>query len=464
MPSFERRSEIDVPAAELYRWHARPGAFLRLAPPWQRIEVVEAAGGTEDGARLILRVGRAPFAVRWVAVHREHEPGRRFVDVQEAGPFARWIHDHRFEELDSGGSALVDRVDWALPFGTVGAAVGNGFVLRALDRLFAYRHAITRSDLSRHAPHRAAPALRVAVTGASGLVGSALCAFLTTGGHEVRRLVRGPARRAGEISWEPASGRIEREKLEGLDAVVHLAGENIAGGRWTASRKATILRSRTKGTRLIAETIASLASKPKAFLSASAVGTYGSHGDEPVDERVPAGAGFLAEVGRAWEEAAAPAEGAGVRTVLLRFGIILSPRGGALAKMLLPFRLGAGGPIGGGGQGFSWIALDDVVYAIHHLIRHEVSGPVNVVGPAPIPQREFARALGRTLARPAIVPLPGIAVRALFGELGTATLLSGAFVQPARLRASGFGWTYPGLDDALAMMLGRASRTGVSSS
>ncbi len=464
MPQFERRTVIDVPAADLYRWHARPGAFDRLAPPWQRIEVLEATGGIENGARLVMRIGRPPLAFRWVAVHREHEPGKRFVDVQEAGPFARWIHEHRFEEQGPGRSALVDRVDWALPLGAFGAAVGGRFARRALDRLFAYRHAVTRSDLGRHAPHRAAPPLRVAVTGASGLVGTALCAFLTTGGHEVRRLVRGPARRPGEISWDPASGRIEREKLEGQDAVVHLAGENIAGGRWTALRKAAIRDSRTAGTRLVAETIASLASKPKVFLSASAVGTYGSHGDEPVDERVPPGAGFLAEVGRAWEGAAAPAERAGIRTVLLRLGIILSPRGGALAKMLLPFRLGAGGPIGGGRQGFSWIALDDVVYAVHHLIRHEVSGPVNVVGPTPVPQREFARALGRALGRPAIAPLPGFAVRTIFGELGEQTLLSGAFVHPARLAASGFRWSYPGLDDALAMMLGRAGRAGLSSS
>ncbi len=464
MPQFERRSEIDAPAAELYRWHALPGAFDRLAPPWRRIEVLEATGGIENGARLVMRIGRPPLAFRWVAVHREHEPGRRFVDVQESGPFARFIHDHRFEGLDAERSALVDRVDWALPLGAFGAAVGGRVALRALDRLFAYRHAVTRSDLARHAPHRAAPPLRVAVTGASGLVGSALCAFLTTGGHEVHRLVRGQVLRAGEISWEPASGRIEREKLEGLDAVVHLAGENIAGGRWTASRKAAILESRTKGTRLVAETIASLASKPRVFLSASAVGTYGAHGGEPVDERVPPGAGFLAEVGRAWEGAAAPAERAGIRTVFLRLGIILSPRGGALAKMLLPFRLGAGGPIGGGRQGFSWIALDDVVYAIHHLIRSDVSGPVNVVGPAPIPQGEFARALGRALGRPAIAPLPGFAVRAIFGELGEQTLLSGAFVHPARLTAAGFRWSYPRLDDALAMMLGRAHGRALRSS
>ena len=457
MRLFEKKSELPLPAAAVYRWHALPGAFERLAPPWQRIDVLAATGGIDDGARLVMRVGRPPFAFRWVAVHRDHERGRRFTDVQESGPFARWIHEHRFDEIDPRRSVLTDRVEWALPLGSAGAAVGDRIASRAIDRLFAYRHAVTRSDLLRHAPYLGARPLKVAVSGASGMVGRALCAFLTAGGHDVRRLVRTAAPRPGEISWDPATGRIERGMLEGLDAVVHLAGENIAGGRWTAARKSAILESRTNGTRLLAETIAALTSKPKAFLSASAVGTYGSRGDDPIDESASIGGGFLAEVGRAWEGAASAAERAGIRTVLLRLGIILSPRGGALAKMLLPFRLGAGGPIGSGRQGFSWISLDDVVYAIHHLIRRDVSGPVNVVAPAPLPQREFARALGRALRRPAIAPLPGFAVRAIFGELGERTLLAGAFVRPLRLTGSGFTWSYPDLDDALATMLGRAT-------
>jgi uncharacterized protein len=451
MAVFEARAEIAAPVAELYAWHARPGAFERLAPPWQRVRVLEASGGIEDGARLVMRVGRWPIAVRWIAVHRDHELGRRFVDVQESGPFRRWIHEHRFEDDGAGRSVLVDRVDYEAPLGRLGASFARG----AIERLFAYRHAVTRADLERHAPFLGTQPLKVAVTGATGLVGSALCAFLTTGGHEVFRVVRGEARGARDIAWDIGSGTIEREKLEGLDAVVHLAGENIAAGRWTEARKARILESRTKGTRLLARTLASLASPPKIFLSASASGYYGPRGAEPVDETQPSGSGFLAAVCRAWEEATEPAARKGITTARLRFGVILSPKGGALAKMLLPFRLGLGGPVGSGKQGFPWIALDDVVYVIHHLIRKRISGTVNVVGPNAVSQAAFARVLGRVLHRPAFLPLPAVAVRAAFGQLGEDALLAGQFLVPRTLASSGFTWTLPDLEAALARDLGR---------
>jgi uncharacterized protein (TIGR01777 family) len=314
---------------------------------------------------------------------------------------------------------------------------------------------VTREDLARHAPHSDRPKLRVAITGATGLLGSALAAFLTTGGHEVLRFVRHRAADTGDVAWDPAAGHADREKLEGLDAVIHLAGENIAASRWTERRKAVILESRTKGTRLIAETLAALAAKPKVFLSASAVGFYGDRGEDRLDESSAPGSGFLAEVVRAWEAATEPAEAAGIRTVKMRFGVILTPKGGALAKMLLPFKLGAGGPIGGGRQGFSWVALDDAVYAIHHLTRDESArGPVNVVAPDPVPQREFASALGRALHRPALAPLPAFAVKALFGQMGEEALLGGQFVQPAALQRAGFAWSAGHLEGALAAALG----------
>jgi uncharacterized protein (TIGR01777 family) len=457
MPVFESRSEMPVSAAELFRWHARPGAFERLVPPWERVTIVSMSGGIGTGARVVVRVGTPPFAMNWTAVHRDYEEGRRFVDAQESGPFARWIHEHRFEDAGPGRSMLVDRVEYALPLGALGALLGGGFARRQLERMFAYRHAVTREDLARHAPFVGRPKLRVAITGASGLLGSALAAFLTTGGHEVVRFVRGRAAGADELAWDPAQGRIEQEKLEGLDAVVHLAGENIAASRWTERRKAAILESRTRGTRLVVETLAKLAAKPKVFLSASAVGFYGDRGAERLDESSSPGAGFLAEVVRAWESATEPAEAAGIRTVKMRLGVILTPRGGALAKMLLPFKLGAGGPIGGGRQGFSWIALDDAVYAIHHLMRDETArGPVNVVSPDPVTQREFALALGRALHRPAFAPLPAFVVKALFGRMGEEALLGGQFVEPAALYRAGFAWSAGHVEGALAAALGAA--------
>jgi uncharacterized protein len=373
------------------------------------------------------------------------------VDEQESGPFAAWVHEHLFEDAPPGRSFVVDRIDYTIPFGTLGELAAGALTRRRLDRLFRFRGAITAGDLARHAPYVGRPPLRIAITGASGLIGTQLAAFLTTGGHEVLRFARGRTAREGEIAWNPASGRIDHEGLEGLDAVVHLAGENIAGGRWTEQRKAEILASRVKGTKLLAEALSVLRNPPGVFLCASAVGYYGDRGEQRVDETASPGVGFLAGVARAWENGTEPAMSAGIRTVWMRFGVILTARGGALAKMLLPFKLGAGGPIGSGRQGFSWIGLDDAIYAMYHLIRHdEIRGPVNVVAPGPVPQRDFARALGRALRRPAVVALPASVVRGLFGQMGEEMLLQGQFVEPRALEGSGFTWSTARLEDALA--------------
>lgn len=436
MPVFEFRSELPVSASEAFHWHARPGAFARLSPPWGRVEVQEARGGIENGGRLVMRLGTPPFSVHWVAVHRGYEEGRRFVDVQESGPFARWAHAHVFEDAGPGRSVLVDRIDYALPFGAAGEFFGGAFVRASLSRLFRYRGAVVAGDLAHHARYLSQPPLRIAITGSSGLVGTQLAAFLATGGHEVLRVPR---------------GRIDHEALEALDAVVHLAGENIAGGRWTEERKAEILASRVNGTKRLAEGLSALRTPPAVFLCASAIGYYGNRGEEKVDETAAAGSGYLAEVARAWEDATAPASAAGIRTVNMRFGVILTSRGGALKKMLLPFKLGAGGPIGDGRQGFSWIALDDAIYAIHHLIRNDaLRGPINIVSPDPLPQREFAAALGRALHRPAVIPLPAPVVKALFGQMGEELLLGGQYVEPAMLKRSGFTWAAPRLEEALS--------------
>jgi len=451
MGVFEARTEIDAPAVEAFNWHARPGAFVRLSPPWRRVEIVEARGGLSNGARVVMRLGSSPFSVEWVAVHRGFEDGRRFVDVQESGPFADWVHEHGFEDTAPGRSVVVDRIDYTLPFGSAGELALDWLTRRTLSRVFRFRAAITAGDLARHAPYFGRAPLRVAITGASGLIGVQLAAFLTAGGHEVLRFARGRTAREGEIAWNPDRGRIDHEALEGLDAVVHLAGANIAGGRWTDERKAEIVGSRIKGTKLLADALSVLRTPPQVFVSASAVGYYGDPGSDRVDENTRGGSGFLAETARAWEGATEPATLAGIRTVTMRFGVILTSRGGAMAKMRLPFKLGAGGPIGGGRQGFSWIALDDAIYAIHHLIRNEtVRGPVNVVAPEPLSQREFAVALGRALHRPAVIPLPASIVRALFGQMGEEVLLRGPFVLPAALRRSGFTWAAERLDEALA--------------
>ena len=297
--------------------------------------------------------------------------------------------------------------------------------------------------------------MQIAVSGSSGLVGSALLPFLTAGGHRVTRLVRKDAG-VGEIPWDPAGGVRDLSHLEGVDAVVHLAGENIAAGRWTAARKEEIRRSRVEGTRRLCESLARLSRRPKGVVSASAIGFYGSRGDEALREDSAPGSDFLAQVCREWEAATDLASRAGIRVVHLRFGVILSPAGGALKKMLLPFKMGAGGRIGSGAQFMSWIAIDDAVGAIHHaIVTESLQGPVNGVAPTPVSNAEFTRTLARVLSRPAIAPMPAFAARLAFGELADFLLLASQRVMPTRLQASGYKFRYPELEGALRHLLGR---------
>ena len=300
--------------------------------------------------------------------------------------------------------------------------------------------------------------MKVVLTGSSGLVGSALIPVLTSGGHEVVRLVRSqPRPEASEVRWDPETGEIDPAALEGVDAAVHLAGESIAAGRWTTSRKARILESRVKGTRLLVETLAGLGQRPKVLVSASAVGYYGDRGEERLTEESGSGSAFfLANVCRQWETATEPAAAAGIRVVNLRFGIILSGGGGALPRLLTPFRLGVGGRLGSGKQFMSWIAIDDVVGAIVHVLKTEaLRGAVNAVAPQAVTNREFTKALGRVLGRPTLFPLPACAARLAFGEMADELLLASQRVEPAKLLASGYQFRFPEIEGALRHLLGK---------
>lgn len=295
----------------------------------------------------------------------------------------------------------------------------------------------------------------IALSGASGLLGSAVAPALAAAGWQVRPLVR-RAPNPGEIRWDPAAGTIDASALAGVSAAVHLAGESIADGRWTPARKARIRSSRILGTRLLSESLARLPVRPEVLVSASAVGIYGDRGDQLLDENSPLGTDFLAEVGKEWEGATAPASDAGIRVVHLRFGIILSKEGGALPRMVTPFQLGAGGPIGNGRQWMSWISIDDAVTIILEALRNgDMHGPFNAVAPEPVRNAEFASRLGEVLHRPALVPAPAFALRLLFGEMADAALLASQRVVPARLTALGFSFRHPALTGALRAILGR---------
>ena len=290
--------------------------------------------------------------------------------------------------------------------------------------------------------------MKILVTGSTGMIGSALVSSLIKEGHAVVRLLRvEPEAGSADKRWDPESGSLDPAALEGVEAAVHLAGDNIAEGRWTEKKKARIRDSRVTGTRLLCGALAGLAVPPRVVVSASAVGIYGDRGEEVLTEESAPGTGFLANVGREWEAAS---EAKGVRVVNLRFGVVLSPSGGALGKMLTPFRMCVGGRLGSGRQYMSWIALDDALGAIHHALATDtLRGPVNAVAPRAVTNLEFTKTLGRVLGRPTIFPMPGFMARLLFGQMADELLLGSTRVEPARLVASGFKFKYPGLEEAL---------------
>ena len=296
---------------------------------------------------------------------------------------------------------------------------------------------------------------RIVLAGASGLIGSALADFLRAGGHDVLRLVRRPPSLAQEIRWDPGEGELEAARLEGVDAIFNLSGEPVAE-RWTAEHKREIRDSRVNGTALIANTIATLERPPKVLVNASAIGFYGDRGDETLDERSGPGVGFLAEVAQQWEAATEPARGRGVRVAIARFGVVISPRGGALQKLLTPFRLGAGGKIGHGRRWMSTIALDDTVGALQHVMHTEaVAGPVNVTGPAPVTNADFAHTLGHVLHRPSLTTVPEFALRLLFGQMAEETLLTSQRVLPRVLESTGFNFRQPTVEQQIRTELAR---------
>jgi uncharacterized protein (TIGR01777 family) len=295
--------------------------------------------------------------------------------------------------------------------------------------------------------------MRIAITGASGFVGSTAADELARAGHEVVRLVRGAAPAKDTARWDPATGELD-PALGEIDAVVHLAGENIAAGRWNAARKRAIADSRGPATERLCRHLAALPKRPRVLVSASATGIYGDRGDEQLDEASSPGATFLAAVARAWEDGTAPARDAGIRVVNLRIGMVLHPAGGALGKMLAPFRLGLGGRLGSGRQWISWITRTDLARAIAFVLRHEaLSGPVLATSPLPVTNQQFTKALGGALGRPTVLPAPAFALRLLLGEMADALLLSSQRCRPSRLLEAGFTFEHPELDAALRAMV-----------
>jgi uncharacterized protein len=299
--------------------------------------------------------------------------------------------------------------------------------------------------------------MKVIVTGSHGMIGSALVDALANGGHHPLRLVRSRPEGPDEIAWDPAVGTIDAGRMEGADAVVHLAGKHIGRPWWTPGYKAVVKDSRVRGTHLLAETLGGLDRKPAVLISASGIHFYGDRGDEILTEESPPGAGFLAEVSMAWEESAQPAAAAGIRVANVRNSVVVSPGGGALAPMMIPLRLGLGGKLGPGSQYWSWIAIDDHIAAIMHILTTEtLSGPVNLASPNPVPNREFVATIGRVLGRPTVLPVPSFALKLALGpDMANQMALYSQRVVPRKLEANGFKFAYPDLEGAFRHVLGK---------
>jgi len=463
---FTYATVVNAELSEVFAWHSRPGAIARLTPPWLPVRVLHEASSLRDGRAVL----GWPGGLRWVAVHQpaSYDPPNMFADELASCPLAAvlsWRHRHHFapagetgeaqeaEEAAERATLVTDAVDTALPD-------------RMLRPMFAYRHRQLADDLAAHARARATcpDPLTVAVTGSGGLIGTALTALLTTGGHRVIQLVRHPPRNEGERQWQPEEPA--PTLLNGVDALIHLAGASI-GGRFTPDRKREIRDSRIIPTRRLAELAATTAKAAnadpdtpglRAFVTASAIGFYGpDRGEEILTETSPRGEGFLADVVADWEDAAAPAAAAGIRTVQVRTGIVQTPRGGMLRLLTPLFAAGLGGRLGSGTQWLAWIGLDDLLdIYLRAVTDPHLSGPVNAVAPEPVRNIDYTRTLARVLHRPALLPVPAFAPRLLLGSEGAAELAQASqYVRAEALIGAGHHFRQPHLEQALRHLFGR---------
>jgi len=456
MYKFEHETVVDEKIEDTFSWFEHEGSFRRLMPPWEVAEEVRADKTIEEGAIRIFKFPFGPIKMKWVAKHTSYNPPNHFKDIMLKGPFWKFEHDHNFITKD-GTTIVKDSVKYQVPFGAFGHLFAGWNIKSRLKRMFIARELRLKRDLKQHGKYKSLKRKKILIAGSSGMIGTQLVAFLDTGGHEIWRLVRRTVKLdSNEIYWDPLEGNINPDEIEGFDAIIHLGGAGIGDKRWTNKRKKLIQDSRRLTTTLLSSTISKLKMKPEVFLVASAIGFYGNRGDEELTEKSIQGEGFLTETALAWESYTEPAKEAGVRVVNIRTGIVLSATGGALGRMLLPWKLGAGGSIGGGKQWMSWISLDDHIYAINHLIMNDsCNGVFNLTAPNPVRQKLFSRTLGRVLRRPAFAPIPKFPMKILFGELATPLLFEGQKVMPEKILKSGFSFTHENLEEALRDCLGK---------
>ena len=452
---FEHHSNYPCTARQLYDWHSRFGALERLLPPWERTKIISRKGGIAPGGRVVLKMRSGPFPFHYHAHHIENVPGKMFRDIQEKGPFSSWSHSHFFTDTATG-STLYDKVEYSLPLGKKLPFFIRNHVYKSLQQVFHHRENIISEDIKVHLRCSTKP-LNILISGASGVLGREIIPFLTTGGHKVWTLVRrSPDSEKNEIFWDPENNILHTSQLPKLDAVIHLAGEYIGLSRWSEEKKQRVINSRVVGTTFLSKKISSLAQKPKVFLCASAVGYYGDTKQTELKETEAQGTDFISEVCGKWESSAQATKDAKIRTIFLRLGVGLTPRGGALERILQTSPLGFMRRFGSGNQYISWISTDDMISAMLHCLTCEtLEGPVNIAAPKPVTNAEFMRTLARVAKRPLLLPIPASLLKIVYGQMASEILLSGCHVSTGKLVESGFRFRHPNLELALKKLLGK---------
>ncbi len=452
---YKKTTIIKAPIFRVFQWHARDGAISRLTPPWAPLKMISRRGtGIDIGVNVIFEIKVFGIPMIWEAEHFDYKENEVFKDRQVRGPFSKWIHTHRFTPDGENSTIMEDKVEFKLPFGFLSQPF-YGFAKKEFERMFHYRHRILKHDLEYDADK--SPEKRILISGASGTVGSHLVPYLRTCGHKVVRLVRKKENLlVDELSWDPYKGVLDLENAGHFDAVINLNGIDISRGRWTNRQKRKIIDSRTYPTRLLVKKISHLDIKPEVFLSSSAIGFYGDKSDQELTEPDENGACFIAKVCRRWENQTQAAASAGIRTVQLRIGIVLTPAGGALARMAIPFMVGCGVRVGKGQQYMSWISMDDLLSSILYIINTpKIKGPVNLTAPEPVTNTVFSKKLAKVFSKKVFFIMPKLLVTLLWGQMGKETLLASANVKPEKLLDHGFKFQHETLLPALKDLLGR---------
>jgi uncharacterized protein len=446
------KSEIAVSSQKLYDWHMAPGAFDRIQPPWEKARIIKKAATIANDLEEHIEVKIGPFTKLWLARYHDVIEGQQFCDRQIKGPLAFWDHHHICNSLEKNKSLLHDKISYKLPLGFLGQKFAGKFTAKSLQRMFTYRHEITRLDLQRF-DVSTIESKKILVTGGTGLVGSSLVPFLKNLGHQVSILTRNP-RAENHLKWDPIKQTIDREALAQFDTIIHLAGENV-GGLWTKKYKQSLISSRVQTTDWFVSELQKHATNLKTFIAASGSNYYPTTTGQTYDESGPAGTGFLADLVQAWEKATHPIKKTNIRLVTLRISMVLSSRGGALEKMLLPCKLGLNKNWGSGKHHFSWIAIDDLVDIIATAVQDEnYRDVINVSAPQSISCKGFFDVLAKCLKRKQFLGLPEFFIKAFPGGMGREILLADNRIEPAALKRLAYSHRYSDLERALRHLLG----------